>query len=377
MEKNKICKRCLLDTTVQSIRFDEEGICNFCHSHDSFLSYYSQEEPIRNEKFETLLSQIRNSGRGKKYDCIVGISGGTDSTYTLYMAVKSGLRPLAVYFDNGWSTETSVQNIKNATKKLNVDLYTYVVDWEEFKELQKAFLRASVPCVEVPTDIAIVGVLYKLAQKEKVNFILSGTSFITEGTMPKEWSYPDGTYIKSVNKMYGKSSLKTHPNFTIYDFAYYHFIKKIKIIPFTNFFHYDKGEAREILEKELGWQYYGGHHYENIYSYWAFGWYTYHKFGYDKRKVSLSGPVRMGRLDRNEALNLIKEAPPVKSDTTDYVIKKLGLSPEEFNQIMKSPNKLFTNYKTSYNLVIKFKWIVKILTDNGFISPILYSKMFG
>lgn len=373
----KQCKRCLLDTSVPSINFDEKGVCNFCHSHDKLLDYYIQDELIRKEKYDLLIRDIKQSGRGKKYDCIVGISGGTDSTFTLLKAVEAGLKPLAVYFDNGWGSDIAVQNIKNATKKLNVDLYTYVVDWEEFKEIQKSFLRASVPCVEVPTDVAISATLYKLAKAEGVKYILSGASFITEGTVPREWSYIDGTYIKNVNKLFGTTKLKSYPNLTIYDIVFYTFVYGIKQIPFTNFFHYDKNEAREELEADLGWQYYGGHHYENIYSYWAFGWYTYHKFGYDKRKVSLSGPVRMGRLDRTEALNMIKEAPPVKSETTDYVIKKLGLSSEEFNQIMKSPNKLFTDYKTSYDAIKKAKPFIKLLTEKKILSPVVYEKFLG
>jgi N-acetyl sugar amidotransferase len=366
-----------MDTTVNGIQFDVNGVCNFCNSHDKLLEYYKQDEIIRKESFGKLIEQIKKTGKDQKYDCIVGISGGTDSTYTLYMAVKNGLRPLAVYFDNGWGSEIAVQNIKNATKKLNVDLFTYVVDWEEFRELQIAFLKASVPCVEVPTDVAISATLYNLAKKENVKYVLSGASFITEGTVPKDWSYIDGTYVKSVNKLFGKSKLISYPNLTIYQIFIYTFLNGIKQIPFTNFFYYDKNDARKILETELDWQYYGGHHYENIYSYWAFGWYTYHKFGIDKRKVSLSGPVRMGRLSKEVALKQISEPPPVNEDTTKYVIKKLGLSETEFEEIMNAPIKSFRDYKTSYNMILKFKFLIKFLTDRKILSPVVYEKFLG
>ena len=232
-----------------------------------------------------------------------------DSTYTLYLAKQLGLRPLAVHFDNGWNSDTAVTNIKNATSKLDVDLHTCVIDWEEFKDLQKSFLKASVPCIEVPTDVAIHGTLFKTAKEEKVKYILGGQSFMTEGTVPREWSYIDGTYIKSVHKLFGRVPLKSYNNATIYQIAYYLFVKRIKQIPFLNYVDYSKEKAKEILEKELGWKYYGGHHYENIYSHFAFGWYLYHKFGIDKRKVSFSAQIRSGKMTRQVALAKMNENP--------------------------------------------------------------------
>ncbi len=371
------CSRCLLDTTVSSIKFDEKGVCNYCKCHDEMLRCYPQDEAERSARFQRLIEQIRKAGKGRRYDCIVGVSGGTDSTYTLYMAKKHGLRPLAVHFDNGWSSETSIKNIKYSTGKLGVDLYTYVVNWEEFKHIQTAFLKASVPCVDIPTDIGISGTLFRLAAEEGLKHILSGMSFITEGTVPREWSFIDGTYVKDVNGRFGGMPLKSFPNLTVYKGAYYTFIKNIKMVPFTNYFHYDKLEARGVLEKELGWKYYGGHHYENIYSQWAFGWYTVRKFGFDKRKVSLSGPVRMGRLSREAALKEIAEPPPVKDGTTDYIIKKLGLSVEEFDTIMKAPNKSFLDYHTSYPMLRRFKFLVRMAVDMNLISPVVYYKYFG
>jgi N-acetyl sugar amidotransferase len=335
------CTRCLMDQTASSVTFDEKGVCNYCRKHDTLLPYYPQEEMLRKERFEALVAEIKKSGRNKRYDCIVGISGGTDSTYTLLAAVRAGLRPLAVFFDNGWSTEISVTNIKNAVEKLKVDLYTYVVNWEEFKALQVAFLKASVPCVEVPTDVAIMGTLYKLARQEGLKYILSGASFMTEGIVPMEWSYIDGKYVKSISKLFSSTPLKTYPGLSLFNVFTNTFIKRIKVIPFTNYFHYTKVEARTELEQELGWRYYGGHHYENVYSHWAFGYYTVKKFGFDKRKVSLSGPLRMGLLQREEALKEILNPPPVASEITEYVLKKLGLSEADFQQILEAPNKSF------------------------------------
>lgn len=376
MTSVRVCKRCLMDETASSVKFDAEGVCNYCHSHDRLMLRYPQDERIRDQQFRALVERIKRSARGKRYDCIVGISGGTDSTYTLLAAVRAGLRPLAVFFDNGWSTEISVTNIKNAVEKLKVDLYTYVVNWEEFRALQVAFLKASVPCVEVPTDVAIMGTLYRLARKEGVKTILSGASFMTEGIVPVEWSYIDGVYVKSVNKLFGTGPLKTYPGVSLRSVFMNTFIRRIKVIPFTNYFHYTKAEARAELERELGWRYYGGHHYENIYSHWAFGYYTVCKFGFDKRKVSLSGPLRMGTMQREEALREIQHEPPVAPEITDYVLKKLGLSKEAFDQILSAPNKSFRDYRTSYNLIRKFKIFIKLAISLRLMTPVVYEKFF-
>ncbi len=377
MTEYKICSRCVCDTSIPSIRFDEHGVCNFCKSHDLLLQSYPQDDAVRKRMLDELVEKIKRKGKNNKYDCIVGISGGTDSTYTLYLAKQLGLRPLAVHFDNGWNSDTAVTNIKNATEKLNVDLYTYVVDWEEFKDLQRAFLKASVPCIEVPTDIAIHGTLFRLAKEEKVKYILGGQSFMTEGTVPREWSYIDGTYIKSVHKLFGNVPLKSYNNATIFQIAYYLFVRGIKQTPFLNYVDYSKEKAREILEKELGWTYYGGHHYENIYSHFAFGWYSYHKFGIDKRKVSLSGPVRMGTMKREDALDALKDPPPVSQETVDYCAKKLGFSKEEFENIIKLPLKSFHDYHTSDGMLQRMKIFVKLATKLRLITPVIYEKYIG
>jgi len=372
------CSRCLLDTTVPNIKFDKNGICNYCKNHDELIKYYHIfDNEYKTGKLQEIVTKIKEKGRHNRYDCLIGVSGGTDSIYTLYLAKQLGLRPLALHFDNGWNSEIANHNIQNATKKLGIDLYTYVVDWEEFKKIQIAFLRASVPCVEVPTDIAITGVRFKIAVQENIKYIIDGSSFITEGTVPIDWSYIDGTYLNTINRMFGQQkNLRSHPNITIYKIFYYTFIRKILIIPILNYVDYDKNEARKLLEQELGWRYYGGHHYENIYSHWAFGWYTYHKFGFDKRKISLSGPVRTGKLTREEALKIIESPPDVAPETTEYVIRKLGLTVKEYDAVMEAPNKSFRDYKTSYDVLKRFKKIVKFAVDKNLISPVAYYKYY-
>jgi len=372
----KRCKRCLLDTTVPDIQFNQNGICNYCEKHNELAKHYDKYLTTDNKFIINQVEEIKKYGNGKQYDCIVGLSGGTDSTYILLVAKQMGLRPLAVFFDNGWSTETAVSNIKNAIDKLEVDLYTYVVDWEEFRDIQLSFLKASVPCIEVPTDIAISGVLYKIANEKGVKYILNGMSFRTEGTVPLDWSFIDGTYVKNIQKKFGTKKIKSYPLFTIFDMAYYTFVKKIKMVPLLNYLEYDKVKARKVLEDELNWKYYGGHHYENLYSAWAFGWYTNTKFNYDKRKVSLSGPVRTGTLLLEDAIKELEIKPNISDDLTNYVIKKLEIDHFQFERILKAKNKSFRDYKTSYNFILKLKFLIKFLVDKGFLSPVIYQKFF-
>ena len=373
----KYCKRCGFDITIASIKFNKNGECNFCNSHDLLMESYPRDEKVLEVKRKELVKKILYSGKKKEYDCIVGVSGGTDSIFTLYMAIKEGLRPLAVHLDNGWNTDIAVTNIENATSKLDVDLYTYVLDWEDFKSLQKAFLKGSTPDIEVPTDVAIHGALYKLANKEKIKYILGGQNFMSEGTVPREWSYIDGTFVKSINKLYGEKSLRTYPNATIYQIFYYTFIKGIKQIPFLNYYLYNKDHARKILERELDWSYYGGHHYENNYSHFAFGWYTYNKFGIDKRRVSLAGPVRMGHITLEDANKELETPPVVDDEIVKYTIKKLGLTEEEFDAIYALPPKTFHDYRTSYPIIKKFGFILKLAVKWKLITPVLYEKYLG
>lgn len=371
----KQCTRCLLDTTVSSIQFDESGVCNFCKSHDLLSEKYSNPE-INKEELEKLIDNIKKNGRGKDYDCIVGVSGGTDSSYTLHLTKLLGLRPLAVHFDNGWNTDESVSNVKKITQKLGVDLETYVVNWDEFKDVQISFLKASTPCIEAPTDVAIHAVLFKTASKEKLKYILGGQSFKTEGTVPREWSYLDGTYIKTVQKEFGTVQLKSFPNLSLTEIAYYTFVKGIRNVPFLNYFEYDKLSAKQLLKSEYGWVDYGGHHYENIYSKFAFGYYLPKKFGIDKRKVSLSGPVRSGLMEKSDAQRLINCSPLIDEDIVNYVKNKLSLNDKEYLDIFMLPQKTYKDYYTSERILKIFKFPIYISVKLGFLTPVLYKKYF-
>jgi N-acetyl sugar amidotransferase len=373
--ERRLCARCVCDTTIPSLRFAESGVCNLCGAHDRMAARYLPRSK-RDGELQGMIARIKRAGRRRAYDCIVGVSGGTDSSYALHVAKTLGLRPLAVHFDNGWNTEKSVSNIQRLTNKLDVDLHTHVVDWEQFKGLQVAFLKAGVPCVETPTDVAIHAVLYRAAADEKVQWILGGQSFMTEGTMPREWSYLDGTYIQSVQRTYGSASIALYPNLTLPAIFYYTFMRGIRQMPLLNYIDYDKTEAKRLLAAEYGWQDYGGHHYENAYSRFAFGWYLPRKFGIDKRKVSLSGPVRSRQMTRGAALEALAAPPDVDDHLVDYCIHKLGISRRGLDAVMAGPNKTYRDYFTSESILKFFDLPMRAAVKLNVFTPVLYEKYF-
>ncbi len=354
----KRCVRCVMDTTDPLIRFDSRGICQYCHLHDRLERDYPLDAGGEAELFR-IIEEIKHKGAGKPYDCVIGVSGGTDSTYQLYLAKKLKLRPLVVHFDNGWDSEIAVSNIKHATEKLGFDLYTYVVDWEEFKNLQIAFLRASTPDCEIPTDIGIKATLYRAAAGHGIKYIVNGHSFRTEGKVPIMWSYGDGRYIKSIQKIFGPKRLKSFPNFTLFDLFYYSYFKRIKQFRLLYYFAYHKKSIKKMLKKELNWQDYGGHHYESVYTRFYQGYILPEKFGIDKRKREFSTLIRSGQLDRQEALDVLKTTLPMPREQAErdraYVVKKLGLSDDEFSDIMQQKPRSFLEFPNYYNTLKKYR----------------------
>ena len=376
-KKNKICARCVLDTTIPEIRFDEEGVCQFCKIHDDLEKEFPLNEHGQ-KKLKELIAKIKREGKGKPYDIIIGVSGGRDSTFGLYTAVKLGLRPLAVHFDNGWNSEIAVTNIKRAASKLDVDLETYVVDWEEFKDLQKSFLKASVSDAEIPTDVAIHGLLHRVAAKENIQYILFAHSFRTEGFAPIGWTYMDGRYIESVHQKFGTKPLKTFPNFTLKNFLYYRLIKNIKVVPLLAYVAYEKNQVQEVLEKELGFQYYGGHHHESYYTRFFQSYYLPKRFNIDKRKLESSAMIRSGQTTREAALKEINANPyPYEEDLVNYTILKLGLSREEFEAICRLPLKTFQDYSTYYPGMKALKFPLRLASYLNLFPKHLYLKYLG
>ena len=365
----------MLDTTVPEIKFDENGICNYCYLHDKLIKRYPLGEE-GNRLLTKLIEKIKNNKKSE-YDCVVGVSGGTDSTFTLYLAKKLGLNPLAVHVDNGWNSELSVDNIQKTTSKLGVDLHTIVLDWDEFRDLQIAFLKASVPDGEIPTDIAIFTCLHETAVEEGVKYVINGHHYRTQGTCPKGWTYMDGKYIQSVHDKYGTMELNQYPNFTLTKLLYYRLIKRIKSVSLIEYQEYDKQETSRMLEEKLGWRSYGGKHYESIYTRFFQSHILPEKFNIDKRKVHYSAQIRSGQMKREEALMKLKK-PPIPQEQAqkdkEYVIKKLGMAEGEFNEIMRAKPKTYKDYQTYQPLIKKLKKPIKIACQSGILPERFYQK---
>lgn len=354
--QGKTCTRGVWDQSVPNISFDENGVSNYARLYDKLVEAYPRGEQGKAE-WEAIVKQIKTRGEGKKYDCIIGVSGGTDSSYLLHLAKEQGLKPLAVNLDNGWNSDIAVKNIKKMTSALGIDLETYVVDYEEIKDLLKSYMYAGMPWIDMPTDLAIKAVLYKIAAREGVKYILRGNDFRSEGTQPTEWTYGDGKQLKYLHRKFGHVPLKTFPNYTITSLVYYGAIRKIKSIYPFYFLEYNKNRAQQFLVQQYGWEYYGGHHFENVFTRFVMSYWLFEKFGIDKRKITLSAQVLSGEISREEAVNVINTLPYVKDEVEsvlDYVAKKLDLSRDEFLSIFNAPGHSYTDYP-SYSFIFNGK----------------------
>ncbi|MBN1306074.1 MAG: N-acetyl sugar amidotransferase [Anaerolineales bacterium] len=350
----RMCTRCIMDTTDPDIDFDHQGVCNHCHKYDRMVSEYVIEGEAGLAYLQKLAQKIKTDGKGKRYDCMIGVSGGVDSTYVAYKTRELGLRPLAVHLDNGWDSELAVKNIEQTLKILDIDLYTYVLDWGEFRDLQVSFLKASTPDSEIPTDHAIAAILGKMAEKVGVRYIILGTNVRTESHLPQAWSqgHHDWKYIRSVQAMFGNAKLKNFPFQPFFTYLRRSlFQKRVEIL---NYLDYDKEAAMKVLQDELRWQYYGGKHFESIYTRFYQGYLLPVKFGFDKRRVHLSSLICSGQISRDNALEEISKPtypPTMQEEDREYVVKKLKLSDEEFQAILDSPPKSYWDYPSNGRLL--------------------------
>jgi len=339
-----------MDTSDPAIVFDEHGVCNHCSRAELLLKtrlpgYKSGQYPL-----DRLVRRIRAEGQGKPYDCIVGVSGGADSTYAAYAAKKCGLRLLAVHFDNGWNAALAVHNIESVLRKLDIDLFTHVVDWEEFRDLQLSFLRASVPDAEIPTDHGIWALLFQTAARFKIRYVISGTNISTESILPRSWTYyvTDWTYIKDIYQRFGTTALRTFPHCNVWRFMYYVLVRRVRMVSILNMIDYKREAAIAELERELGWRSYGGKHHESMYTRFFQSYILPIKFGIDKRRAHLSSLIMSGQVAREEALEELQKPiadPATLYEDRIYVTKKLNLTPAEFEAIMSLPVKSYHAYR--------------------------------
>jgi len=361
----KICKKCVMDTSDPDITFDDSGICNHCKKYEEVTNSRVYLEKRSENALGDIIQKIKENGKNNKYDCIIGVSGGVDSSYLAYLTKNLGLRPLAVHLDNGWDSEISVQNIEKLLNKLNIPLFTFILDWDKFKKLQIAFLKSSTPDIEIPTDHAIMAVLYKIASKNKIKFIINGHNHATESAAVSAWSqgHGDWLYIKSVYKAFYKGTLHFYPNMGFFNLIKFTLIKGIKTIPLLDYINYSKDEALRVLKEELGWQEYGHKHFESIYTRFYQGYILPRKFGFDKRRMHLSSLIWNNEISRNEALAKLEEPTyeeEIIKEDRNYFIKKLDLTGKEFDDIMKASPKSFNDYKTYKKIISHYKPLLNL-----------------
>lgn len=343
------CTTCIMDTTDPDIGFDESGRCSHCHKVDGFRRVWSPEgDPAG---LERMIERIRLDGRGRDFDAVMGLSGGVDSSYVAYMAKQYGLRVLIIHVDTGWNSELAVKNIENIVSRTGFELATHVVDWEEMQDLQYAFLRAGVPNQDIPQDHAINAGFFTFAARSGARWSLSGGNFACEGILPQSWGYDamDLVHIMDIHRRFGRRPLRAFPRMSFFQFGIRHqVLGGLGVARLLNFIKYEKGAAIDTLERELGWRYYGGKHYESRFTKWFQGWYLPTKWGYDKRLAHLSSLVASGQMGREEALSEFRlgSLPTAEMEAdADYMTKKLGVTAAEFAELMAVPNTPHAHYR--------------------------------
>lgn len=358
MRPYQVCSRCVMDTSAADITFDDNGVCNYCTEflkRSGHVINKAQDE--RNQDLDKLIARVKAHGKGKRYDCILGVSGGVDSSWALVQAVKLGLRPLAAHMDNCWNTELAQNNIANLVRGLGVDLHTHVIDWHEYRKLMQAFFDADVIDVELLYDNAMLAVNYKQAVKHGVKFILAGTNQATEGMyLPREWNWCkyDKRNIKALGKQFENMKISTFPAIGTLGYFWHEYVRRIRWIPFLDYFDYNKFDALEVLKRDYGYKPYPYKHYESIFTRFYQGFILPEKFGVDKRRVHFSTLVVSGQMTREDALRGLQGIPYPSDETLEedkrYFIKKMGWTKEELADYIARPEKAHTDYASEKRL---------------------------
>lgn len=370
----RVCSRCIYDESLGDISFDEMGVCNYCRQVDAMTLMYGTGTYSGMQELERIIAKIKHDGKDGKYDCIIGVSGGTDSSYLMLKAKDWGLRPLAVHYDNTWNNACATQNIHKVTKTLDIDLFTYVVDNKEVDDIFRATFFSGVPEWDASSDLAFVQVLRSTAAKFGIKYILEGHSFQAEGISPVRNNYFDGRYIASIHKRFGRLRMKTYPNLTFFRFLKWVLIYRQQFIRPLWYVQYSKESAREELRCRTGWEYYGGHHLENWIAVFGHTVYLPIKFKIDYRFLSLAARVRTGDLSRDEALAIYRS--PVKTDPNiiELIKKRLEISDEEYEYIMKAPPKSWRDYPTYKPIFESLRLLFYLLAKANLVPMSFYLK---
>ncbi|MFK3679841.1 N-acetyl sugar amidotransferase [Microbacterium sp. NPDC090218] len=371
------CVRTIMDTTDPDITFDEHGVSSHALNFDENLATRVERAQSGEAlaELDQLVSTVKKAGKGKQYDCIIGVSGGVDSTYLLMKAVDLGLRPLAVHFDSGWNSELAVSNIERLVTSLGVDLYTHVIDWREMKDLQLSFFKASVANCDIPTDHAFAWVAFQQATKYGVKYILSGHNLQSESILPQAWGYnaADSKHVKGIQKQFGTMKLKTYPLMGLFKrHIWYPMVRGVKTAQPLNLMPYVYKDAKKEITERVGWRDYGGKHYESVFTRYFQGYYLPHKFGFDKRLPHYSSLILSHQLTRDEALVLMEtENYPedLRKQDHEFIAKKLGVTTDEFERIIARPPVDYTAYPNNAK-----QWEFAIAASRG---PLALLKKLG
>lgn len=345
---------------MPSLTFDDEGVCRFCREYEPVLASLRITKEEEHRRLGEISREIRGRGRNLEYDSILGLSGGVDSSYVAVLAKRMGLRPLVVHFDNGWNSELAVENIRLLVEALGFDLHTYVIDWPEFKDLQRSFFRASVVDIEMLTDHAIIASMVQLARQFKIRHVLSGVNFATESGMPREWLWfkQDLRNIRAIQRRFGTRKIRSFPTCGNWRWRFITATGRLRFVEPLNNIHYRKSDARRLLETDFGWRYYGGKHYESVFTKFYQAYVLPVKFGIDKRRSHLSSLIRNGELTREEALAELDTPaydPEELRIERQYVLKKLDFSETEFEEIMNAPVRSHADYPSDAD----YEWILR------------------
>lgn len=346
-----------MDTSDPLIEFDAAGVCNHCHAYRRTVFQLPRFQANADERLADVVARTRSRKTGA-YDCVIGVSGGVDSTYLAYYVKRVlGLNPLAVHLDNGWNSELAVANIERMLAALQIDLHTEILDWREFSDLQLAFLRASTPDSEIPTDHAILSVLYQVANSKGIPTVFLGVNLVTESIHPRMWSYghQDWIYIKALQNRFGSVRLRHFPHTSMWKYFYLFRLRKIKVVRLYDYVAFERAYVEALITRELGWRPYGGKHYESVYTRFFQGYLLPRKFGFDKRRAHLSSLVCAGQMTRDGALRALQEPaldPAEEQPLLDYVAKKLRITRPELDAICQARPLTYKDYPSSENSLL-------------------------
>lgn len=348
------CSRCLYGThNVPVIEFDAQGMCNYCQTLDRLEREYPRGD-VGWKILEQLADKIRKEMKGKPYDIAVGVSGGCDSSYMLVLAKQLGLRPLAVHFDNTWNSKIAVENIQCMLNRLNIDLYTYVVDNDEYDDIYRAMLESGTPDAEAPTDLGLASVLNMACEKHGIRYIFEGHSYRTEGICPLGWLYMDGRYISQVHRRFGRVKMKTYPNMPMSKFLWWTVCRQlVKVRPLYHL-DFQKEATKSMLQKDYGWQWYGGHHLENRFTAFFHTYFWPRRWGIDGRLLGHCALVWSGQMQRAKAVEELSRPPEYDAGLVEEVRNRLGYSQDDWERIMSLPKRTYLDYP---NYKRTFEWL--------------------